>query len=63
VREANGDQPATAQISVPSAATVALLSRGISHEEVVAALAISGDESLARGAIEIVAPLLGVPDA
>jgi hypothetical protein len=41
---------------------VAMLSRGVSQEEAAATVTIEGEESLARGAIDIIAPLLGSAD-
>ena len=61
VLEGDGDRAATARVVVSPVATVAMLSRGVPQDEVATVLTIGGDESLVRGAIEIVAPLLGRP--
>ena len=53
----------TARLAIPAATSVAMLSRGVTQAEAAATLTISGDESLARGAIDIIAPLLGRPAA
>jgi uncharacterized protein (TIGR03083 family) len=52
---------AAAGVCVSPAATVPILSRGLPPTEAAAALKISGDDALARAAIEIVAPLLAPP--
>ena len=52
--------PAT-RISVPPAATVAMLSRGVTADDAATNLVVDGDETLARGAIDIIMPLLGRP--
>ncbi len=62
VLDAGADRAAAARIAVVPTATVAMLSRGISQDEVATLLTISGDDSLARGAIDIITPLLGPPD-
>jgi uncharacterized protein (TIGR03083 family) len=62
VLEGSGDR-ATAWIAVSPAATVAMLSRGMAQGEVVTSLTIAGDEPLARGVIDIVAPLVALPTA
>jgi uncharacterized protein (TIGR03083 family) len=56
-----GTADAAARISVEPGSTVAMLSRGITTTAAAEALTISGDAALARGAIEIVAPLLAPP--
>jgi uncharacterized protein (TIGR03083 family) len=62
VRE-GGAVSAAARIAVAPAATVRLLSRGMSPEDALGILTVDGDEALARGAIEIVLPLLGTAAA
>ena len=52
---------AAARIVVAPAATVPILSRGIAPNDASEALTITGDDALARGALEIVAPLLASP--
>jgi uncharacterized protein (TIGR03083 family) len=58
-----GGGAAAARIAVPPDATVALLSRGMSQGDALRILSVSGDEALARGAVDVVAPLLGTPAA
>jgi Mycothiol maleylpyruvate isomerase N-terminal domain len=58
VLEGRSDRGSESLISVAPAPTVALLSRGLSHDDVVTSLTVAGDEALARGALDIVAPLL-----
>jgi hypothetical protein len=52
---------AAAQVAVASDEAVRLLSRGMTSNEVVSNMTVSGDDALARGAIEIIAPLVGRP--
>jgi uncharacterized protein (TIGR03083 family) len=61
VHDGGSGRGAAARIVVVPTATVALLSRGISQDDATDVLTISGDEALAGGAIDIVAPLLGTP--
>jgi hypothetical protein len=61
VREGDAGSSAAARVTVAPATTVAMLSRGIAPNDAAAALTVSGDEGLARGAIEIVAALLAPP--
>jgi uncharacterized protein (TIGR03083 family) len=58
-----GGEPggATATIAVRPTSAMAALTRGISSPDIDAILTISGDASLARGALEIVGPLLAPP--
>ncbi len=63
VREGSADRAATARIAVSPADAVAMLSRGISQDEVASLLTIDGDATLASAAIDIIAPLLGPPAA
>lgn len=63
VREGNADRATTARIVVAPADAIAMLSRGLLRDEVVALLVISGDTTLASGAIDIIAPLLSRPAA
>jgi hypothetical protein len=60
VHEGHGSG-AAARVSVAPSATVAFLSRGVAPADAADALTISGDAALARGAIQIVAPLLAPP--
>jgi uncharacterized protein (TIGR03083 family) len=62
VRE-GGTGGEAARVTIAPTATVAFLSRGMSPKDAAAALTVSGDEALARGAIDVVAPLLGAPPA
>jgi uncharacterized protein (TIGR03083 family) len=52
----------TARITVAPERTVALLSRGVTYDEARDSITIGGDEAVARGALDVVAPLLGRPD-
>ncbi len=61
VLEGSADRTATARISVSPSDAVAMLSRGIAHDEVVGRLTITGDATLASGALDIIAPLFGPP--
>jgi hypothetical protein len=61
VLEGSADRAATARISVSSTDAVAILSRGITQDEVVRRLTIAGDATLASGAMDIIAPLFGPP--
>jgi hypothetical protein len=63
VLEGSADRAATARISASPTDAVAMLSRGIAQDEVVTLLTIGGDATLASGAIDIIAPLLGPPAA
>jgi uncharacterized protein (TIGR03083 family) len=51
-----------ARIEIAPERTVAVLSRGVRSGELAALITIAGDEALARGALDLVAPLLGRPD-
>ena len=42
---------------------VALFSRGLSSAEAIDSITITGDETLAQGALAIMAPILGPPPA
>jgi hypothetical protein len=53
----------TARVTVAPERTVALLSRGVWYDEARDSITIDGDETLARGALDVVAPLLGRPDS
>jgi hypothetical protein len=63
VLEGSADPAATALIAVSRTDAVAMLSRGILQDDVATLLTIGGDEALARGAIDIIAPLAGRPVA
>lgn len=52
----------TAQVTVSGERTVAVLSRGVSYDEARDSITIAGDEAVARGALDVIAPLLGRPD-
>ncbi len=57
------DATPSARVTIAPARTVAILSRGISSAEVASAISIDGDEELARGALEVAAPLVARPPA
>jgi hypothetical protein len=58
----DGPHPApTAQVTVARERTVAMLSRGVSSDEALAGITITGDDTVARGALDLIAPILGVP--
>ncbi len=61
----DGEAPggSAARVVVAPTATVGMVTRAFSHDEVVARLAIAGDESLARGAIDIIALVLARPSS
>ena len=61
VLEGGEPRGATATIAVRPTSAMAALTRGISPPDIDAILTISGDASLARGALEIVGPLLAPP--
>ena len=39
-----------------------MLSRGLSYDDALASIVVTGDEAVARGALDIIAPILGRPD-
>ena len=53
----------TAQVTVAPERTVAMLSRGVSYDEARDSITIGGDEAVARGALDVIAPILGRPDS
>ena len=59
----DGEAPgvAAARIVVAPTATVGLVTRAFSNDEVVARLTIAGDESLARGAVDVIGLILARP--
>jgi len=52
----------TAHIAVVPDRTVAILSRGVTAAKADASITITGDEAVARGALAVIAPILGRPD-
>jgi uncharacterized protein (TIGR03083 family) len=50
-------------IRVPPERTVAVLSRGVTPDEFAEAITLTGDESIARDALDVITPLVGRPDA
>jgi hypothetical protein len=66
-REANhwsvisGVAQPTARLTVTAQRTVAMLSRGLTEAEADESITITGDEALARGALDVVAPILTRP--
>jgi uncharacterized protein (TIGR03083 family) len=59
-----GAQPEpTARVAIAPERTVAMLSRGVAPEEALDCITIGGDEAVARGALDVAAPLLAQPDA
>ncbi len=53
----------TARVTVAAERTVAVLSRGVTYDEARDSITIGGDEALALGALDVVTPLIGRPDA
>lgn len=54
----HGDGTPAAHVTIPADRAVPVLTRGVSADEARAAATIAGDEALAKGALEIVTPLL-----
>jgi len=52
-----------ARVTVAPERVVALFSRGLSSAEAIDSITITGDETLAQGALAIMAPILGPPPA
>jgi uncharacterized protein (TIGR03083 family) len=57
-----GTHPApTAHVTVAHERTVAVLSRGVSYDEARDSLTVGGDEAVARGALDVITPMMGRP--
>ncbi len=57
----DGDTEPTARIAVAPERAAAILSRGLTTDEVATSTTVTGDASLARAALAIVVPLIGRP--
>jgi uncharacterized protein (TIGR03083 family) len=60
VREGMDTDP-TVRVGVAPDRTVAMLSRGLSSADAAGSLSVDGDPAIARGALALIAPILGPP--